>query len=218
MGRPDGRIEKGQRLGSAISARAWNRAQDAADVVLGVTPGFSADGLATRGFPCVRGTFNIGTPRYGYVYRTSSIGDGLSITSANTTFSTWTDLEKKAVSLADRPLNVVLTQAMPLNGNYDDDHFVVNIDNETTFAVSGFAIARIRAFHNRHRFARLPVQHPGIDNSAADGALDSCFFGRARIVGYVAPSTSDATIPTLGFSSSVMIYPTYEMRWALIQF
>ena len=40
MARPDGRIEKGQRLGSAISARAWNRAQDAADVVLGVTPGF----------------------------------------------------------------------------------------------------------------------------------------------------------------------------------
>jgi hypothetical protein len=43
MGRPDGRIEKGQRLGSAISARAWNRAQDAADVVLGVTPGFEAE-------------------------------------------------------------------------------------------------------------------------------------------------------------------------------
>lgn len=34
MARPDGRIEPGQRLGGAISARAWNRAQDAADVVL----------------------------------------------------------------------------------------------------------------------------------------------------------------------------------------
>jgi len=41
MAKPDGRIEKGQRLGSAISARAWNRAQDAADIVLGVRPGFS---------------------------------------------------------------------------------------------------------------------------------------------------------------------------------
>ena len=39
MARPDGRIEKGQRLSSAISARAWNRAQEAADRVLGVTPG-----------------------------------------------------------------------------------------------------------------------------------------------------------------------------------
>jgi hypothetical protein len=41
MAKPDGRIEKGQRLSTAISARAWNRAQDAADIVLGVRPGFS---------------------------------------------------------------------------------------------------------------------------------------------------------------------------------
>jgi hypothetical protein len=33
-----GRIEKGQPIAKAISAAAWNRAQDAADVVLGVTP------------------------------------------------------------------------------------------------------------------------------------------------------------------------------------
>jgi len=44
MAKPDGRIEKGQRLASAISARAWNRAQDAADIVLGVRPGVEAGG------------------------------------------------------------------------------------------------------------------------------------------------------------------------------
>lgn len=38
MKRADGRIEKGQRLSAAISARAWNRAQDAADIVLGARP------------------------------------------------------------------------------------------------------------------------------------------------------------------------------------
>jgi hypothetical protein len=43
MGRPDGRIEKGQRLSSAISAKAWNRAQEAADRVLGAGTGFSVD-------------------------------------------------------------------------------------------------------------------------------------------------------------------------------
>lgn len=42
MPRTDGRIEKGQSLRSAISARAWNRAQDAADLVLGVRPGAAA--------------------------------------------------------------------------------------------------------------------------------------------------------------------------------
>lgn len=35
MARPDGRLEPGQPLRGAISARAWNRAIDAADVVLG---------------------------------------------------------------------------------------------------------------------------------------------------------------------------------------
>lgn len=35
MPRKDGRVERGQKLSTAISARAWNRAQDAADIVLG---------------------------------------------------------------------------------------------------------------------------------------------------------------------------------------
>lgn len=39
MPRPDGRIEPGQPLRGAISARAWNRAQDAADLVLGAHSG-----------------------------------------------------------------------------------------------------------------------------------------------------------------------------------
>jgi hypothetical protein len=38
MPRPDGRLEPGQPLRGAISARAWNRAQDAADLVLGANP------------------------------------------------------------------------------------------------------------------------------------------------------------------------------------
>lgn len=46
MPRTDGRIEKGQSIRTAISAKAWNRAQDAADVVLGVRPGVEAgDGI-----------------------------------------------------------------------------------------------------------------------------------------------------------------------------
>jgi len=49
MGRPDGRIEKGQRLATAISARAWNRAQDAADRVLGAAPGVEAGATVTDG-------------------------------------------------------------------------------------------------------------------------------------------------------------------------
>lgn len=46
--RRDGRIEAGQPLRTAISAAAWNRAQDAADIVLGQRPGFAAAGVAAR--------------------------------------------------------------------------------------------------------------------------------------------------------------------------
>jgi hypothetical protein len=44
MARNDGRIEAGQKLAGAISAKAWNRAQDAADRVLGAGTGFAAGG------------------------------------------------------------------------------------------------------------------------------------------------------------------------------
>jgi len=37
MPRSDGRVRPGQKIDTAFSARAWNRAQDAADVVLGDT-------------------------------------------------------------------------------------------------------------------------------------------------------------------------------------
>jgi hypothetical protein len=47
--RQDGRIESGQSLRSAISSRAWNRAQAAADLVLGTRVGFAADGVLGRG-------------------------------------------------------------------------------------------------------------------------------------------------------------------------
>lgn len=48
MSRPDGRIEPGQPLRGAISARAWNRAQDAADLVLGAGTGIEA-GVGSMG-------------------------------------------------------------------------------------------------------------------------------------------------------------------------
>jgi hypothetical protein len=45
MARNDGRVEKGQSIRSAFSAKAWNRAQDAADIVLGVQPSTAVGSL-----------------------------------------------------------------------------------------------------------------------------------------------------------------------------
>ena len=46
MARSDGRVEPRQKISTAFSARAWNRAQDAADLVLGERARFGADGTA----------------------------------------------------------------------------------------------------------------------------------------------------------------------------
>lgn len=69
MAAPNGRIEPGQPLESAISARAWNRAQDAADIVLGAGAGMSAAGfrMAAAPFavlPC-KNNWQNAIPRYG---------------------------------------------------------------------------------------------------------------------------------------------------------
>jgi hypothetical protein len=60
MPRQDGRIEPGQKLSKAISARAWNRAQEAADIVMGSRQGFTANSYSfgTMGIvvPCLVST------------------------------------------------------------------------------------------------------------------------------------------------------------------
>lgn len=49
MARQDGRVEKGQSIRSAFSAKAWNRAQEAADIVLGVQTGIQVGAPAANG-------------------------------------------------------------------------------------------------------------------------------------------------------------------------
>lgn len=67
--RRDGRIEPGQPLRSAISASAWNRAQDAADLVLGQRPRFGAEAGAAAQSPytavVVKNTTANDLPRWG---------------------------------------------------------------------------------------------------------------------------------------------------------
>jgi hypothetical protein len=100
MARPDGRIEKGQRLSSAISARAWNRAQEAADRVLGAGTGFEADGI--RG-PSAPYTFVLCKPsvtvqRWGVLEIT-----GMEITPTGATGPTTAQFEQMPVLTAGTP-------------------------------------------------------------------------------------------------------------------
>ena len=81
MARADGRIQPGQKLTSAVSARAWNRAQDAADRILGERQQFGADSPQTSAAPYlhVLGRNAVG----GLVQRWGVVGiTGLELTAA----------------------------------------------------------------------------------------------------------------------------------------
>lgn len=75
----DGRIQAGQNIRTAISARAWNRAQEAADLVLGGRPSLQGGPIKAGGVPYTwcyaKNTTEDVIPRWGVL----SI-DGLEIT------------------------------------------------------------------------------------------------------------------------------------------
>jgi hypothetical protein len=69
MARGDGRVRPGQNIAAAFSARAWNRAQDAADLVLGDRGGLQAGAGQTSDYPytwvLAKNTTSGTVPRWG---------------------------------------------------------------------------------------------------------------------------------------------------------
>lgn len=67
--RQDGRVEVGEKVSQAFSARAWNRAQDAADIVLGTVTGFQAGdnvaGARASNIIMLQNNSGIVVPQYG---------------------------------------------------------------------------------------------------------------------------------------------------------
>ena len=202
MAKPDGRIEKGQRLSTAISARAWNRAQDAADIVLGVRPGVSAGPLSTLGLPCVKAILNdkgyfgevrvFGdvTPSDNYILPNMPASVSPLGPTTIETLGNATDAEKK-----------LLNYKFPANSRSEagigqsqdaillQRKFAICIGNDSNdYAMSGFAITRIRVTQEKHRRARLPMVIGHSSDSQVAGCLDSAWWGPAEIIGYAEPA------------------------------
>jgi hypothetical protein len=93
MARPDGRIEKGQRLSTAISARAWNRTQEAADRVLGPQASFEAGAIGSTQAP------------YQWVYVKNTTGSDL---------ARWGVLAITGLEITPTEDNVAQFEAMPV--------------------------------------------------------------------------------------------------------
>jgi hypothetical protein len=217
MARNDGRIEPGQKLSSAISARAWNRAQDAADVVLGVRPGAEAGPLITARLPGVRVTLAdkgwFGQVRVARTYE-GYFSEGLTPTVpvTNSSIGSFSDAEKVILNFTAPATDIAAS-----GGDAQSGIFVCVGNDSNDYTISGFAFTRVRVFNYLHRYARIPVAFTGQTSQQASdvaGCLDSAFWGPAKVVGYC--HTSGA--PNGHKATPGLTYPTYEFRWALIQF
>ncbi len=170
MGRPDGRIEKGQRLGSAISARAWNRAQDAADVVLGVRPGFEADGI--RG-PSAPYTFvycksTVDVPRWGVLEII-----GMEVTPSGPTGTATTQYEAMPVLTGGPPTDESHKIAIAVEP--------ISAGGIGRVAIDGAVQVRVDVSHADHRYARPRLNSSGPQTESAS-AMQSDWVGPAHIL------------------------------------
>lgn len=184
MGRPDGRIERGQRLGSAISARAWNRAQDAADVVLGVRPGFEAGPAVATQYAIVVPVKLTSAPTVDYGY----VGVPIKITSASMLGAT---INPAGIAMLSgeiaEPTDLRDTTLLPA-----PEMFAISVepiksgDGATTVvrcAIKGLAIARVRVYSETDKYVALPTRRSTSESLASlRGTLESSAAGYGRLV------------------------------------
>jgi hypothetical protein len=140
-----GRIKAGQKIGTAISARAWNRAQDAADIVLkdrgGAEPGENAGFGRPLHVVIVKNNSSQAVPRFGVL---SISGVAINPNTSEATENTF----------ADRP---VLTGAAP-NAAIYGDKFVVFLEPIANNAfgraiIGGMFACKVRINNTNHNYA-----------------------------------------------------------------
>jgi hypothetical protein len=234
--RDDGRLERGQKVSRSLTAKAWNRVQDAADEVDRQRLTLSGASVGVPRLPCVE----VLLPRklsFGQVARfvtsTGKIQGSSVLPVAVSDLVDFTD----AASMADRspeeqaiinwsgfdvtPGASLATYPEPASQETGPERvhspFAVCLaDDSNRFAISGLAIVRMQVSNYRHRFARVPI---------SGAVLESCFFGPAAVLGYAAVVQRDFGQPAaLTFrhvsvlSPNTLSWPDVDNRWALIKF
>jgi hypothetical protein len=200
MARNDGRIEKGQRLSSAISARAWNRAQQAADIVLGVEPSVSATAGSVEPrrvvVPClVSSSKNDIT--VGHVVKITAcsaydIPDGTHAQRCAAAHSLTGEIIEP-VSLANYgkakvQLGVIVSGVtMPKSGT----PAIVNV------CIAGMCVARVRPRDavasdgwQERQFIQGPVVRSGDSETSLRGVAEACSCGHQRIIQFIGDADS----------------------------
>jgi hypothetical protein len=197
MPRQDGRIEQGQSLKSAISARAWNRAQDAADIVLGQRYGLKegtgvAAGPGALVVPC-----NVST-----TVQNVSVGHVVKITASGATRVPTVSDQTAVASVSTLEAQVI--QPVTVDGYPEAKCQLGVIVGGTTMpkpgapsivmvCISGLCVARVRPRYaiqalldvGPYKFIQGPVTRPGDTAANLIGAAEACSCGIQRIIQYL---------------------------------
>jgi hypothetical protein len=150
MARNDGRIEPGQKLAGAISARAWNRAQDAADRVLGVGTGMTGGGATgADGSPnivLIKNDSGVDVPWLGVL-----AVSGVAVDPSGGTLAGNGDADKKARQFATQP---VLSGGLPaVNSTVVVAMEPIAQGKIGRAAASGVFACRVNVTEESHKFA-----------------------------------------------------------------
>jgi hypothetical protein len=176
--RPDGRVEPGQRISSAFSARAWNRAQDAADVVLGARTGAMGDGPSLLRY-CIKAPVEIEEATKDYPIGTAIKLTGFEGGPNNPQHMKGTIAQPRSL-VGDERASIVFPEP-----------FVVAVEpisegqTAAVCAIAGFCYAKIRVISESYRYASLPTDRSAVDESEGEeGVLETSEAGYAIIVGF----------------------------------
>lgn len=156
MGSPtrhDGRVESGQKISTAFSARAWNRAQDAADIVLGDRARFGAEAAAgvdlAPNIALIRNDSGVAVPWLGVLGISGVVinPSGGTITGTNAASERARRFARRPVLIGVAPQsNSVLRVAIAMEP--------VAAGAIGRFAVGGVFACRLKVTDSSHRYAR----------------------------------------------------------------
>lgn len=170
------RVEVGQPISEAFSATAWNRAQDAADIILGSQPRV----LGQNPIPY----------QYGIVVPVFLSQDKGPFENGSAVLLQGHKLDERRIVRLDgyvadpRPLEDYETHTTVF-----PDSFGVTVqpiregDNVALCCISGMVIARVRVISTNHRFVSLPTDRTVAGGSPGEaGVLETSDMGFARMV------------------------------------
>jgi hypothetical protein len=155
MGRADGRVRPGQNIATAFSARAWNRAQDAADVVLSRQTLFGADGTppvdAAANVVLVKNMTGDTIPKFGVL--------GISGVEIDPSQGLFTDNDAAGARVREFSRRPILRGTTPTTAAHAEAFVVLLEPCPATAiaraAVSGCMFVRLRIVSAAHKFATV---------------------------------------------------------------